>query len=674
MSTPHVPPPLAAGRLSQAEYARNFADAHPPLTPVQALLEAERCYYCHDAPCTDGLPDRHRHPDLHRPHRRSTTCVVRRAPSWRRTCWVACAPASARPRCCASRPACAMHQEDKPVEIGLLQRHATDAYFAKPGRAAVHARAGHAASAWRWSAPGRPGWPARTGLAMLGHAVTLFDDKPKLGGLNEYGLATYKTVDGFAQKEIDWLLSIGGIEVRPKHSLGRDMHLDALARDYDAVFLGLGLAGVNTLGIAEPVDAAARAAVDFIAELRQAASPAEVAVGRRVVVIGGGMTAVDAAVQSRLLGAEDVTMVYRRGPEAMSASAHEQQWAQTNGVRIKHWGAPQQMLIADGRVLGVRFARTALQGDRLVETDERFDVEADMVLTAIGQSFEAQPLGRVADAARRAHRHRRRRPQLAPEDLGRRRLPPRRPRPDGRGGAHGKLAAIVHRRHPACLKENRHGRPEHHLRRHQEPEPLLAGQRAAHRQGIQRAPRLRGRLGRRGLEDAGRRRPADRQRQRPALREPAVGPAARHRLQQHRADHRPAAADQPGRDPPRQARLSRPRAGGVADGALRGRRVEGHPAEGRGHRLRRRGAELRLPARHERARHGLGRGPGAGVHRDGHALVQAIHQAAGDREAHAQHHRHPPPGARRACRRRRRGEPDQHHQLGDGREPAAPCA
>jgi len=228
---------------------------------------------------------------------------------------------------------------------------------------------------------------------MLGHAVTLFDDKPKLGGLNEYGLAAYKTVDGFAQKEIDWLLSIGGIEVRAQHSLGRDMHLDALARDYDAVFLGLGLAGVNTLGIAEPVDAAARAAVDFIAELRQATSPAEVVVGRRVVVIGGGMTAVDAAVQSRLLGAEDVTMVYRRGPEAMSASGHEQQWAQTQGVRIKHWGAPQQMLIADGRVLGVRFARTAMLGDRLVETDERFGIEADVVLTAIGQSFQAQPLG-----------------------------------------------------------------------------------------------------------------------------------------------------------------------------------------------------------------------------------------------------------------------------------------
>jgi glutamate synthase (NADPH/NADH) small chain len=106
---------------------------------------------------------------------------------------------------------------------------------------------------------------------MLGHAVTLFDDKPKLGGLNEYGLATYKTVDGFAQKEIDWLLSIGGIEVRAKHSLGRDMFLDALAKDYDAVFLGLGLAGVNTLGM--PRRRAAAALPWIIAE-PPGASPA----------------------------------------------------------------------------------------------------------------------------------------------------------------------------------------------------------------------------------------------------------------------------------------------------------------------------------------------------------------------------------------------------------------
>ena len=395
MSLPSTPSDVAAGRLTQAEYARNFADAHPPLTAVQALLEAERCYYCFDAPCTTACPTGIDIPTFIARIAQGNLRGAARTILEENVLGGMCA------RVCPTEVLCEQAcvrctQEDKPVEIGALQRHATDAYFAQPG-APLFSRAAASGKRVAVVGAGPAGLACAHRLAMMGHAVTLFDDKPKLGGLNEYGLATYKTVDDFAQKEIRWLLSIGGIEVRPKHSLGRDMHLDALARDFDAVFLGLGLAGVNTLGIAEPASTAARAAVDFIAELRQAPSPAAVPVGRRVVVIGGGMTAVDAAVQSKLLGAEDVTMVYRRGPEAMSASGHEQQWAQTNGVRIKHWGAPQQVLVADGRVRGVRFARTALQGERLVDTDERFDIEADMVLTAIGQVFEAQPLGLSLD-------------------------------------------------------------------------------------------------------------------------------------------------------------------------------------------------------------------------------------------------------------------------------------
>lgn len=395
MSLPSTPSDVAAGRLTHAEYARNFADAHPPLTAVQALLEAERCYYCFDAPCTTACPTGIDIPSFIARIAQGNLRGAARTILEENVLGGMCA------RVCPTEVLCEQAcvrctQEDKPVEIGALQRHATDAYFAKPG-APLFTRAPASGRRVAVVGAGPAGLACAHRLAMLGHAVTLFDQKPKLGGLNEYGLATYKTVDSFAQKEIDWLLSIGGIEVKPNHSLGRDMFLDALAKDYDAVFMGLGLAGVNTLGLAEPADAAARAAVDFIAELRQAASPASVPVGRRVVVIGGGMTAVDAAVQSKLLGAEDVTMVYRRGPEAMSASAYEQQWAQTHGVRIKHWGAPQQVLVADGRVRGVRFVRTAPQGERLVDTEEHFDIEADMVLSAIGQVFEAQPLGLSLD-------------------------------------------------------------------------------------------------------------------------------------------------------------------------------------------------------------------------------------------------------------------------------------
>ena len=236
---------------------------------------------------------------------------------------------------------------------------------------------------------GPAGLAAAHGLAWRGHEVTLFDARPKLGGLNEYGLATYKTTDGFAQKEVDWLLSIGGITPKTNQALGRDFTLGHLTSDYDAVFLGMGLAGVNALGVNALPLQGLRPAVEFIAELRQAASPAEVAVGQSVVVIGGGMTAVDASVQSRKLGAREVTMVYRRGVADLSASPHEQEWAQKNGVSLRTWAAPKQILSEGGRVTGVRFAVTALQDGSLVETGEQFTLAADVVLTAIGQTLVA---------------------------------------------------------------------------------------------------------------------------------------------------------------------------------------------------------------------------------------------------------------------------------------------
>ena len=394
MSSPSTLPALpdvACGRLSLAEYAHNFADAHPPLSDVQARLEAERCYYCFDAPCTTACPTgidiptfiaRIAHGNL-----RGAAHSILEENILGGMCARVCPTEVLCEQACVRRA-----QEDKPVEIGALQRHATDAYFADASKP-LFSRAAASGRNVAVVGAGPAGLACAHRLAMLGHDVTLYDDKPKLGGLNEYGLATYKTVDGFAQKEIDWLLSIGGIEVKTLHCLGRHVFLDALVREFDAVFLGLGLAGVNAIGIAEPAGAETRAAVAFIAELRQAATPAGVPVGRRVLVIGGGMTAVDAAVQSRLLGAEEVTMIYRRGPEGLSASHYEQQWAKTNGVRIRHWLAPKEVLHQDGQVRGMRFARTRLDGERLVETGDEIVVEADVVLKAIGQAFVPAPLG-----------------------------------------------------------------------------------------------------------------------------------------------------------------------------------------------------------------------------------------------------------------------------------------
>ncbi|MBL8520245.1 MAG: NAD(P)-dependent oxidoreductase [Betaproteobacteria bacterium] len=382
---------ICAGRLTAAEYAKNFADAHPPLNRTQALIESERCYYCYDAPCTTACPTGIDIPTfiqrIAQDNVRGAAHTILEENILGGMCARVC------PTEVLCEQACVRNtNEDKPVEIGLLQRYATDGYFAKPG-APLFKRAASSGKRVAVVGAGPAGLSCAHRLAMLGHDVVMFDANPKPGGLNEYGLATYKTVDGFAQKEIEWLLSIGGITVHEDKALGRDIVLDDLTRDYDAVFLGMGLAGVNALGVTEPQAKGLRDAVTFIAELRQAGDYGGVPIGRQVVVIGGGMTAVDAAVQSRKLGAEDVTIVYRRGEEAMSASGYEQDWAKKNGVKITLWARPVEILAEDGAVTGVRFARTAQANGKLTDTGETFALAADMVFRAIGQTFVAAPAG-----------------------------------------------------------------------------------------------------------------------------------------------------------------------------------------------------------------------------------------------------------------------------------------
>ncbi len=390
-----APPDIRAGRLSSTQYAQNFCDAHAPLSLAQAHIEADRCYFCFDAPCQTACPTGIDVPSFIQRiadnNIRGSAHAILSANPLGGMCARVC------PTEVLCEQACVRNtNEDKPVEIGLLQRYATDQYFDNPG-APLFTRAGSTGRTIAVVGAGPAGLACAHGLAQLGHDVVLMDANPKPGGLNEYGLATYKTVGGFAQKEIDWLLSIGGITLRGNTRLGTDVFLENLTREFDAVFIGLGLAGVNAIGIPEPAAAGLRNAVEFIAELRQCADFAHVPVGRKVVVIGGGMTAVDAAVQSRKLGAEEVTMVYRRGPDGMSASSYEVDWAQKNGVTVRHWAAPKEVLIHDGQVHGLRLAMTELENGKLIETGESFTLAADHVFKAIGQTFGAQPLGAMVE-------------------------------------------------------------------------------------------------------------------------------------------------------------------------------------------------------------------------------------------------------------------------------------
>ncbi len=378
---------IRSGWLPACQYTENFADIHPPLTAVQARIESERCYYCYDAPCTTACPTGIDIPSFIRriaeDNLRGAAKAILEENIFGGMCARVC------PTEVLCEQACVRNtNEDKPVEIGALQRHATDHLMAHPG-APLFTRGASTGKRVAVVGAGPAGLSCAHRLAMLGHDVVVLDAKPKAGGLNEYGLAAYKTPDDFAQREVTWLLSIGGITVEHGKALGRDVALAALAESHDAVFLAIGLAGVNALGQQGEDLAGVEDAVAFIARLRQADDVAALPVGRRVLVLGGGMTAVDAAVQSRKLGAEQVTIVYRRGQEQMPASGHEQAWAQNNGVLIRTWSVLKALHAKAGAVSGATFATVRDESGKLVETGEAWTVDADMVLKAIGQTLQA---------------------------------------------------------------------------------------------------------------------------------------------------------------------------------------------------------------------------------------------------------------------------------------------
>jgi len=378
-------PGIKAGRLDAAAYDENFGDLHPRLDDHEALVAADRCYFCHDAPCITACPTEIDIPLFIRQIATGTPEAAAETILDQNILGGMCA------RVCPTETLCEQAcvreaAEGKPVLIGQLQRYATDTLMEQGKH--PFARAVRTGKQVAVVGAGPAGLACAHRLAMHGHDVTIYDARPKPGGLNEYGIAAYKSVDSFAEREVDWLLQIGGITMENGKSLGSDVTLEQLKADHDAVFLGLGLGGVNALGLAAEDKDGIENAVDFIADLRQASDLAKLAVGRDVVVIGGGMTAVDAAVQAKLLGALNVSLVYRRGRDRMNASVFEQDLAASKGVRIITNAQPVA-IHGNGAVREVEFEYT---DDSLTPTGQTFRLAADQVFKAIGQTLQGDDL------------------------------------------------------------------------------------------------------------------------------------------------------------------------------------------------------------------------------------------------------------------------------------------
>jgi glutamate synthase (NADPH/NADH) small chain len=348
-------------------------------------VAADRCYFCHDAPCIAACPTEIDIPLFIRQIATGTPESAAKTIFEQNVLGGMCARVCPTETLCEE--ACVREAaEHAPVEIGRLQRYATDTLMAAGvhpfERAAPTGRKGAVVGA------GPAGLSCAHRLAMKGHDVVIYDAHEKPGGLNEYGIAAYKTVDGFAEREVAWLMQIGGIRLEQGRALGRDVTLEELRSDHDAVFLGMGLGGVNALGLDGEDREGVADAVGFIADLRQASDLAGLPVGRDVVVIGGGMTAVDAAVQAKLLGALNVTMVYRRGRDRMNASRKEQDHAARRGVRIVTNAVPVAVH-GNGAVREMEFEFVE---DDLTPTGERFRLPADQVFKAIGQKIAGEGL------------------------------------------------------------------------------------------------------------------------------------------------------------------------------------------------------------------------------------------------------------------------------------------
>ena len=373
-------PGLASSRLDAAAIRENFDEIKTVLDHRSATIDADRCFFCHDAPCITACPTGIDIPLFIR--QISTDNPLGAA----RTIFDANIMGGMCARVCPTETLCEEAcvretSEGKPVKIGALQRFATD-YATGLGK--------------RFFERGKPtgkriavvgAGPASLScaheLARFGHESVIFEAQDKPGGLNEFGIAAYKTINNFAAHEVEYILGIGGIDVQYGKRLGSNLDIADLQRDYDAVFLGIGLGSNAPLGIDGEDLEGVEDAVAFIARLRQTQDLQTLPVGREVVVIGGGMTAIDVAVQVKRLGAEVVTVVYRRGPEQAKASWHEQEVARTSGVNFRFHASPDACLGLDGRLSEVRFCRNDPESAKLL--DDTFTLPADQLFRAIGQ-------------------------------------------------------------------------------------------------------------------------------------------------------------------------------------------------------------------------------------------------------------------------------------------------
>ena len=370
-----VAPPQ--GKLSADDVAANFADLDPAMTRAEAFAESGRCLFCYDAPCMIACPTHIDVPGfikkIQTDNLRGSARLILDANPMGHSCARAC------PVEVLCEGSCVMHgQGSKPIQIARLQRHATDAlldqhfvlFTPPPSTGKKVAVLGG----------GPAGLSCAQELRRYGHDVVVYDARPKPGGLNTYGIAQYKLTSQTALAEADTIIKLG-VTLKTNTVIGKDLAFDDVVADHDAVFLGFGLGATNRLGIKGEDSAGVVDALTFIEHLKEKPY-GQFNIPERVLVIGAGNTAVDAATQARRLGAKEVTFVYRRGPEDASAYAYEMELARNDGCTFLFWSTPVEVT-GDGTVTGLKVKD---------EAGKETLLPAGLIIKAIGQEKRSAAL------------------------------------------------------------------------------------------------------------------------------------------------------------------------------------------------------------------------------------------------------------------------------------------
>jgi glutamate synthase (NADPH/NADH) small chain len=364
------------------DIAQRFAEIHPPLEPQAALVEAHRCLYCFDAPCSDACPT---HIDVPRFIKKIATGNLRGSAFGILDANILGASCS---RVCPvdvlCEGACVLHRyNQQPIEIGRLQRHAMDFFYSHDAKLAF-SPAPEKAQRIACVGAGPASLACAAELRKRGYGVTIFESRALPGGLNTYGVAEYKLRPSDSLREVELVKSLG-VEFRFGVSVGADITVEELERSYAAVFLAVGLGPAEPLGLpGEELDHVVDA-LRFIADYKTAQT---ISVGSKVAVIGGGNTAIDAANAALRLGADEVYMVYRRSEREMPAFQFEYENAKLEGVRFRFKTQPVAILPRGLECLRMELGAPDQSGRCRPEPvpGSNFLLECDMVILAVGQS------------------------------------------------------------------------------------------------------------------------------------------------------------------------------------------------------------------------------------------------------------------------------------------------